>query len=227
MSTHCLIGYAFGDKVYFAYCQTDGYPEHMVPILRTIHDGDFLAKKIINAGEFRHLYEDCKVEPYEDAKQHACSLEEFINDEAGMFSDYRYLYQNCRWKCFGFGPENFDEEDWKELKRDYAELLDLDNRNKDGSYNFYEAPMTDQRQFLVQRICNWDEDSRDNTIMTSSELIHYIDMQDICSENYKIYEITEFGMPIEIFYRGWQPGCLIEFADSKGQIILSGYGTDH
>ena len=87
--------------------------------------------------------------------------------------------------------------------------------------------MTDQRQFLIQRICNWDEDSRDNIIMTSSELIHYIDMQDICSENYKIYEITEFGMPIEIFYRGWQPGCLIEFADSKGQIILSGYGTDH
>ena len=87
MSTHCLIGYAFGDKVYFAYCQTDGYPEHMVPILRTIHDGDFLAKKIINAGEFSHLYEDCKAEPYEDAEQHACSLEEFINDEAGIFSD--------------------------------------------------------------------------------------------------------------------------------------------
>lgn len=46
MSTHCLIGYAFGDKVYFAYCQTDGYPEHMVPILRTIHDGDSLQRRL-------------------------------------------------------------------------------------------------------------------------------------------------------------------------------------
>lgn len=227
MSTHCLIGCAFGDKVYFAYCQTDGYPEHMVPILRTIHDYDFLAKKIINAGEFRHLYENCKVEPYEDAEQHTCSLEEFINNETGIFSDYRYLYQDCEWKCYGFSPEDYDEEDWKEVKEEYINLFDLNNRNEDGSYNFYEAPMTDQRQFLVQRICNWDDDSRDNTIMTSSELIHYIDMQDICSENYKIYEITEFGMLVEIFYRGWQPGCLIEFADSKGQIVLSGYGTDH
>ena len=87
--------------------------------------------------------------------------------------------------------------------------------------------MTDQRQFLVQRIYEWDDGSRDNTIMTSSELIHYIDMQDICTEDYRIYEITEFGVLAEIFYCGWQPGCLIEFVDKNGQVVLSGYGVDH
>ena len=63
--------------------------------------------------------------------------------------------------------------------------------------------------------------------MTADELIRYIDMQDYCTERYRIYEITQYCAPMEIFYRGWQPGCLIEFCDGKGQIILSGYGTDH
>lgn len=48
-----------------------------------------------------------------------------------------------------------------------------------------------KRQFLVQRILNWDDGSRENSIMNEEELIHYIDFQDICSEDYKIYDITE------------------------------------
>jgi hypothetical protein len=63
--------------------------------------------------------------------------------------------------------------------------------------------------------------------MLTNELISYIDEQDFIHERYKIYEITEFGTLEEIFYRGWQPNCRIEFVDKKGQIILSGRGTDH
>lgn len=81
------------------------------------------------------------------------------------------------------------------------------------------------RQFLVQRI--YDDDERGNTIMTPDELVHYIDMQDICEEEFKIFEITNFGETKEIFYAGRQPGCVIEFVDKFGNIVLSGYGTDH
>ena len=226
MSTHCLIGYQINrNLVRYAWCRTDGYPEHMIPILRTIEDEDFLVKKIINVNEFRHLYKDCSLrDPYESTEEYYCTVEDFINCKAAPYSYFRYLYKFGEWVCYGLSPEDFEEEDtYNELSK----LLDLENPREDGGYDFYYAPMTDYREFLVQRICSWDEDSRENTIMTTDELIHYIDMQDYCRENYKIYEITEFGTFEEIFYRGWQPNCLIEFVDKKGQIILSGRGTDH
>lgn len=88
--------------------------------------------------------------------------------------------------------------------------------------------MTDYREFLIQRVLPTDESTRINTIMTTDELISYIDAQDFMhEEHYKIYEITEFGTLEEIFYRGWQPNCLIELVDKKGQVIFSGRGTDH
>lgn len=86
-----------------------------------------------------------------------------------------------------------------------------------------------ERQFLVQRIIDMgtDDEYRCSSIMTADELIHYIDMQDYCTETYKLYEVTEFGKVVPIFYAGWQPGCLIEFINSYGNVVLSGFGTDH
>lgn len=81
-----------------------------------------------------------------------------------------------------------------------------------------------ERRFLVQRI---GEDYEDVSLMTEGELIHYIDMQDYCSETFEIYEVTEFGKVVHIHYVGWQPMCLIEFATDDGTIVLSGYGVDH
>lgn len=228
MSTHCLIGCAYGDKVYFAFCKTDGYPEHMVPILRTYHTRDFLMKNIINLNGFTHLNEYGEpVGIYEDEPAHICSLEEYVNGSVGTYIDYRYLYQDCEWKCYGLDHRHYDRETWEQVEIELSQFLDMENPNSDGSYNFYKAPMTGERQFLVQRICHWDDESRENTIMTADELVHYIDMQDICTEEYKIYEITEYGTINEIFYRGWQPGCWIEFVDRKGEVVLCGYGTDH
>lgn len=226
MSTHCLIGYQINKNlVRYAWCCTDGYPEHMVPILKTIENEDFLVEKIIKANEFRHLCKDCSVEaPYDDAIERYCTVEEFVNGKAVPFSFFRYLYKYGEWVCYGLSSEIFGEE---ETYNELSKLLDLENPNEDGSYNFYYAPSTDYCQYLVQRVCLWDNDTRENTIMNSDELIHYIDMLDYCHEKYKIYEITEFGTFREIFYRGWQPDCLIEFVDNKGQIILSGRGTDH
>lgn len=88
----------------------------------------------------------------------------------------------------------------------------------------YATPEVKERKFLVQRI---GEDYEDVSLMTASELIGYIDMQDICSETFEIYEVTNFGYVTPIHYVGWQPMCLIEFANENGEIVLSGYGTDH
>lgn len=82
------------------------------------------------------------------------------------------------------------------------------------------------RNYLVQRVM--DDGEHWNSLFTADELIHYIDMQDIVSDaDYHIYDMTELGAPKEIWYRGWQPDCLIEFVDKEGDIVLRGYGVDH
>ena len=86
--------------------------------------------------------------------------------------------------------------------------------------------MEENKNYLVQRIT--DEGERWNSLFTAAALIHYIDMQDLISDiDYHIYDITELGAPKEIWYRGWQHGCLIEFVDKDGNVVLSGYGVDH
>jgi hypothetical protein len=92
-----------------------------------------------------------------------------------------------------------------------------------------EINMKKEIQFLVQRIVDIDLDGEDrfSSLMTLSELVHYIDMQDICTESYDIWEVTEFGKLTHLNYVGWQPGCLIEFATDDGTVVHSGYGVDH
>lgn len=86
--------------------------------------------------------------------------------------------------------------------------------------------MEEIRNYLVQRVM--DDGERWNSLFTAAELIHYIDMQDIVSDaDYHIYDMTELGAPKEIWYRGWQPDCLIEFVDKEDNIVLRGYGVDH
>ena len=89
--------------------------------------------------------------------------------------------------------------------------------------------MTKEILFLVQRIIDIDteDELRTSSLMTLSELVHYIDMQDIVTESHEIWEVTEFGKLIHLHYVGWQPGCLIEFATDDGTVVHSGYGTDH
>ena len=81
-----------------------------------------------------------------------------------------------------------------------------------------------ERKFLVQRI---GENYEDASLMTVSELINYIDMQDIYSEAFEIYEVTHFGYVTPIHYVGWRPNCEISFATENGKIVLTGYGTNH
>ena len=78
--------------------------------------------------------------------------------------------------------------------------------------------------YLVQRVIDGE---RVNSLMNADELIQYINMSDCFDEEWHIYDVSEFGKVIPIHYVGWQPDCLIQFANDNDVIVLSGYGTDH
>ena len=80
------------------------------------------------------------------------------------------------------------------------------------------------QEFLVQRISDGE---RFNSIMDGNELVNYINMSDCHGEQWRIFAIDEFGVVTPIHYVGWQPNCVIEFANEAGEIVLSGFGTDH
>jgi hypothetical protein len=42
-----------------------------------------------------------------------------------------------------------------------------------------------------------------------------------------VYDITEFGKIKPLHYTGWQPGCLVEYTDDEGNVVIRGYGKDH
>lgn len=110
-------------------------------------------------------------------------------------------------------------EELQELQSYYEDL----ERQEDMEID-YTIPEQKERKFLVQRI---GEDYEDVSLMTVNELINYIDFQDICSETFEIYEVTDFGCVTPIHYVGWKPNCEISFANAEGEIVLTGYGTDH
>ncbi len=78
----------------------------------------------------------------------------------------------------------------------------------------------------------WWEDEKiaDIKIMSEVELIKWFDMSDCYSSfDYEVYMIDPRfkEVPSKITYVGWQPRCLIEFVNEQGDIVASGYGTDH
>ena len=80
------------------------------------------------------------------------------------------------------------------------------------------------KQYLVQRMSDGEVFL---SLMTEGTLIDYIDMSDCYDEDYEIFDVSEFGKIKSLHYVGWQPRCLIEIADEDGNIVISGYGTDH
>lgn len=78
--------------------------------------------------------------------------------------------------------------------------------------------------FLVQRLIDGENHPR---LMTLSELIDYISMDDCHCEEYLIYDIGEFGAVKKLTYAGWKPGCVIELCDEAGTVVYSGIGVDH
>lgn len=75
-----------------------------------------------------------------------------------------------------------------------------------------------------------DETIADIKIMSEAELVEWFDMSDCYpSLDYEIYGIDGRvkEVPFKITYAGWQPNCLIKFVNEQGNVVASGYGTDH
>ena len=73
-----------------------------------------------------------------------------------------------------------------------------------------------------------DEDKVKTSLMTDVELISFVNDMDFSGVHLvKVFDVTDYNNIFEISYVGWQPKCLIEFADSKGNIVLRGWGIDH
>lgn len=79
-------------------------------------------------------------------------------------------------------------------------------------------------KYLVQRD-NGDEQWA--SLMTVGELVDYVDMSDCHDESFEVYDVSTFGQIRKLKYKGWQPGCLIQFVDADGNVVIEGYGTDH
>lgn len=79
-------------------------------------------------------------------------------------------------------------------------------------------------KFVVQRII---ADELSLVVMTEEELIRYIDQSDVHNETYQIYNGSVFGEMRKLTYAGWQPNRLIEVVNETGDVVFSGYGTDH
>jgi hypothetical protein len=84
------------------------------------------------------------------------------------------------------------------------------------------------KRFLLQTIY-YDFDEVFSEIVTEYRIVHFVNMLD-CNDgikDYKVFDVSEFGKFKQLHYCGWKPGCLIEFVDDDGNIVISGYGDDH
>ena len=70
-----------------------------------------------------------------------------------------------------------------------------------------------------------------NCIKTEKEIINRIDMADCSGEQIKAYKVDTFGKiePLEIYgcWCNFKEPLLIEVKDKDGNVVFSGYGTDH
>lgn len=104
-------------------------------------------------------------------------------------------------------------------------ILEVDPENISNVLETSEqTEVTKEHKFLVQKFIESEVYAR---ICTETELINYLDMSDCSDEEYRIFDVTLWGEIKEVFYRGWQPNCLIEITDKNGNVVVSGYGTDH
>lgn len=86
--------------------------------------------------------------------------------------------------------------------------------------------MYNKKLFIVQE---WIDGELCVSLKTANEVIKFIDMLDCypSDHDYCIFGCGEFGRMKPVYYTGWQSNCLIELEDDDGNIVISGYGTDH
>lgn len=82
-------------------------------------------------------------------------------------------------------------------------------------------------KFLVQYVIEGCEEFV-NKIVNSCWIINATNEMDFNGiEELHVFNIAEFGKIKQLHYRGWQPGCLIEYVDDEENVVIRGYGKDH
>lgn len=116
-------------------------------------------------------------------------------------------------------------EDMSALEFVCRYILEVDPENISNVLETSEqTEVIKEHKFLVQKFIEGEVYTR---ICTETELISYLNMLNCSDEEYRIFDVTLLGEVKEVFYRGWQPNCLIEVIDGDGNVVLSGYGTNH
>lgn len=82
--------------------------------------------------------------------------------------------------------------------------------------------------YLVQIEIECD-DSLGVKLMNEYEIIKTTNEMDFNGiSRMRVWEVhKELGKVRELHSLGWQPNCLIQYADEDGTIVISGYGEDH
>ena len=96
--------------------------------------------------------------------------------------------------------------------------------NKNDDNNYFAVVISPEfgkcKRWLVQRTL---DGKRFNTLMDDCELVYYVDMNFF--EQFKIYDVSDFGNIKEVYYTGKQPNCLVELKDENGKAVLRQYSS--
>lgn len=79
-------------------------------------------------------------------------------------------------------------------------------------------------QFLVQRINVYDEVT--TSIMGEQELINYVDRVEDLNEEFRAFNISEYGKVERLIDEGWTYGRLVKLTNEAGELVVSGYPED-
>ena len=89
--------------------------------------------------------------------------------------------------------------------------------------------VAEPNKYLVQSLS--DDDVLCTSLRSAAEIISRIDMRDCSNEDIRVFRIDEFGAvePLEIHgcWHDWHDPLYIKVTDKAGNVVFSGYGTDH
>ena len=94
MSTRTLISAKMQGKVYTIYCHHDGYPEHIIPLLRDCYNAQEKIEALIMLGDTSAIYETLeKCRPYADGTENGEPYEKNAPEITDKWSRSDFLYE--------------------------------------------------------------------------------------------------------------------------------------
>lgn len=93
------------------------------------------------------------------------------------------------------------------------------------------APTANYPNRFFVHILHPDDNTYTTTLYTWSQILSFVDMSDCHDDEIRVFYSPEYGKVEELEVLGtWHDKddpLLIELVNQKGEVIRSGYGTDH